>query len=651
MSLYLIEKRLFALLNQMNLNTSQKAVANARARRTLAVSGAGTGKTASCTHWVAGLVADGISPSSILMLTFTRKAGEEMRKRAKALIEKMGVHATGADGLTVGNFHSIAVKMIRQDPQGFGLRDSRFTILDTDDVERLWKSAIRAVGIEKPEGPWVASKMAAMVSRWLNWCRNPETRFTKVFKQPADQRAAIQAYRNFISMKEATNCVDFDDLLVFWARRLKQDPTWKENLRERWQFVLVDEFQDNNPLNAEIVRRLNPHHLLCVGDGNQSIYAFRGADPTLMDQFAREDPGTVVLKLEDNYRSGQNILDLANTIVAQSVMPLELRGGRGTTGCVEYRVFESPKSESDQAVEWVRGLLARRVEAAEICILSRSSFAFVPIEIGLKHRRITYKKYGGLTLGDAAEVKDFMSFLRVAHNPRDQAAWMRALVQFPRMGEAGAMKFLKNYPAGEIPHEAWPPATHRMRDWIIEIRKIERLGDKLEFLANKIPDLIENNYRDNFVERIVNLKTIAMEEKHGNRSLPDFLDSFSTDKFGDKDHPNDHITISTIHSAKGLEWNYVWIVGMGSFQMPHARSKTPDEIKEELRLAYVAVTRARDHLVCSYSETTQNGLDQDPCPFLPKDLPWVLYDTNGQKMKRPVRLSQECRDGSADNFL
>jgi DNA helicase-2/ATP-dependent DNA helicase PcrA len=623
----------------MNLNPSQKAVANARAKRTLAVSGAGTGKTASCTHWVAGLVADGISPSNILMLTFTRKAGEEMRKRARGLIEKLGVNASGAEGLTVGNYHSIAVKLLRQDPAGFGLKDGRFTILDTDDTERLWKSALKAVGIEKPAGPWVPSKMAAAVSRCLNWCRNPETHFTTVFKNSGEQRAAIQAYRNFISMKEATNCVDFDDLLVKWARRLKQDPAWKEKMRERWQYVLVDEFQDNNPLNAEIIRRLNPHHLLVVGDCNQSIYAFRGANPKMMDEFAREDPGTVVLKLEDNYRSGQNILDLANTIVAESVMPLVLNGGRGTSGRVEYRVYDSPKAEADQAVEWVKELLLRRVAPAEICILSRSSFPFVPIEIGLKHRRINYKKYGGLTLGDSAEVKDFMAFLRVVHNPRDRAAWMRAMVQFPKMGEAGAMKFLQNYPSGEVPDHAWPPATHRMRDWIKEIRGRERLGDKLEFLANKIPDLIESNYKDNFVERIVNLKTIALEEKHGNRTLSDFLDSFSTDKFGDKEHPNNHITISTVHSAKGLEWNYVWLLGTGSLQMPHVRSKTPDEHQEERRLAYVAVTRARDVLVCSYSHTLYNGTEQEPSPFLPKDLPWIFYDSNGNPLKyQPTRV-------------
>ena len=614
----------------MNLNPSQQAVVKTRQRRTLAVAGAGTGKTAASTHWVADLVKEGVNPANILMLTFTRKAGEEMRKRAGALIRNLP-GSPSVKELTVGSYHSVAVRLLRADPLGFGLASDKFTILAPDDVEKLWKGAIQAVGIEKPTGPWVPSRFGNTVSKILNWCRDPVKRLPKCFKSPSQGAAAVQAYHNFCSMKKATNCVDFDDLLVCWCRRLKADPAWREQLRDRWRYVLVDEFQDNNPLNAEIIRRLDPHCLLVVGDGNQTIYGFRNADPSLMDKFRLEQEGTVLLKLEDNYRSGQRILDLANRIVAKSVMPLVLKSGRGTEGHVEYRTYPDQRAETDAAVAWVRGLIRKGVKPNEICILSRSSFPFLGVELELKHHNLPYKKYGGLTLADAAEVKDFMSFLRVLHNPKDKSAWMRALVQFPRMGEAGAMNFLKAYPDGVVPREAWPPATHKMRTWLDELPALPTLKGKLTYLANQLELLVEHNYKDDYEKRMTKLRAIVQAEQDDNRPLHSFLDSFSTEQFADHQHPETHLTISTIHSAKGLEWEYVWLMGAGDLQMPHKRSESDEEKREELRLAYVAVTRARDYLVCSYGENF-NGNYQNPCPYFPSNLLWERYDETGRKL-------------------
>jgi len=642
----------------MNLNPSQQAVAKTRHRRTLAVAGAGTGKTAASTHWVAGLVAEGVKPANILMLTFTRKAGKEMANRAIKLIEadakemeKRGAvrHDPKAlkaalKELTVGSYHSVAVKLLRADPVGFGLASEKFTILAPDDVEKLWKGAIQAVGIEKPTGPWIPSRFGNTVSKILNWCRDPVKHLPNYFKSPSQGAAAVQAYRNFVSMKKATNCVDFDDLLVCWCRRLREgvDPAWKKAIRDKWRYVLVDEFQDNNPLNAEIIRRLDPHCLLVVGDGNQTIYGFRNADPSQMDKFRLEQAGTVLLKLEDNYRSGQQILDLANLIVAKSVMHLVLKSGRGTEGQVEYRVYPDQRTETDAAVNWVRGLIRKGVKPSEICILSRSSFPFLGVELELKHHNLLYKKYGGLTLADAAEVKDFMSFLRVLHNPKDKSAWMRALVQFPRMGEAGAMNFLKAYPDGVVPPAAWPPATHKMRAWLEELPALPTLKGKLNYLANQLELLIEHNYKDDYEKRMTKLRAIVQAEQDDNRPLHSFLDSFSTEQFADHEHPETHLTISTIHSAKGLEWEYVWLMGVGDLQIPHKRSESDEEKREELRLAYVAVTRARDHLVCSYGQTFGAGMDQNPCPYFPSNLVWERYDEAGRKL--PPRPGSAPRD-------
>ena len=618
----------------MRLNPSQQAVANARGKRTLAEAGAGTGKTAASTHWVASLVAEGVNPANILMLTFTKKAGEEMRKRAKTLIEALP-GSPSAKALTVGTYHSVAMKLLRDDPVGFGLRTPKFTILDPDDTEKLWKAALRDAGIEKPAGPWIPSRFAGLVSKILNWCRDPVKLLPKYF--PKQQVAAVQAYRNYVSIKRATDCVDFDDLLIFWARRLKDgtDPVWKAKFQARWQYMLVDEFQDNNPLNAEIVRRINPHCLLVVGDGNQAIYGFRNADPSLMEKFKTEVPGTVLLRLEDNYRSGQQILDLANAIVANSVSPLVLRSGRGTVGEVEYRVYPNLRTETEQAVRWVRELIQQGVKPNEICILSRSSFPFLGIELELKHHNLLYKKYGGKTLADAAEVKDYVSILKLFHNPKDQSAWLRALVQYRGMGEKGAMNFLKNYPPGEIPHEAWPPQVQKLRDCLGTLRDLPVLRDKLSYLANQVEPLIEQNYPDNYDKRMCNLRAIVDAEHDAERPLTSFLDSYAVEQFSSKTHPETHLTISTIHSAKGLEWDYVWLVGVGDLQMPHKRSETEAEKAEELRLAYVAVTRARNHLVCSYGEDAGKGDYQAPCPYFPEGLPWKRFDDAGLPVRTP----------------
>ena len=284
---------------------------------------------------------------------------------------------------------------------------------------------------------------------------------------------------------------------------------------------------------------------------------------------------------------------------------------------------------------WVQDLLRQGVKPNEICILSRSSFAFREIEVGLKHLNIPYKKYGGLSLADAAEVKDYMSILKLLHNPKDNAAWMRALVQFPRMGEKGAMNFLKKYPTGEVPHDAWPPQAHKLRDWLGTLRELPGLKTPLKFLVNQMEWLIEFNYKNDYEKRMLNLRAIEKAETDDSRPLTSFLDSFAVEQFSSHTHPETHITISTIHSSKGLEWDYVWLVGVGDLQMPHKRSVTVEEKQEELRLAYVAVTRARDHLVCSYGEEYGPDNFQDPCPYFPEGLPWKWYDNAGLPIRPP----------------
>jgi DNA helicase-2/ATP-dependent DNA helicase PcrA len=600
------------------LNSQQIKVAHARARRTVAVAGAGTGKTAASTHWVAGLIAAGVSRSNILMVTFTRKAAEEMKSRVGRLSDHLPEPVPNGR-IAIGTYHKIASMMTRKDPIGFGLTSASYSVLTDDDCGHLWKMALKAAGLPKAEGIW--KKLGSIVSRMINTCVDPVKGLSEMFQFPDERDIAVGAFHHYVEMKLAANSVDYDDLLFLWLKRLQNDPEWTERVRAKWQFVLVDEFQDNNELQASIIRAMNPHYLLLVGDENQSIYGFRGADPSLMAEYINE-PGAEVIPLEDNYRSGQDILDLANALVEQTSTPLVLRSGRQFKGKVEYLSFPSTNIESDRVVEWIQERRREGVKASDICVLSRSSFAFIGIEVELKARNIAYKKYGGLSLADTAEVKDFIAFLRVIFNPKDGIAWLRALTQFPKMGEAGATKFMRN--SGGVPSldGVWPDAIRPLRDWIVAAQQMPSLHDKLVYLLDRVKPLIEVNYKENAAERIATLGALVASTKDKDFSMASFLDAFSTEKFDDGKHPDGAITISTIHSAKGLEWQCVWVMGMGSMQMPHVNASTNGEKQEELRLAYVAVTRARDHLVCSYAQRLNTGQGQSPCPFLPETVEW-----------------------------
>jgi DNA helicase-2/ATP-dependent DNA helicase PcrA len=598
----------------MSLNPSQTRVSLTRGPRTLALAGAGTGKTTTCVHWVVNLIEEGTPASEILMLTFTKKAAWEMKTRIENLLAEKH---NWERNVTIGNYHSIATQYIRRHPEAFGLIANTFTILDDDDNEKLWKTALKELGLKKQE--WKVEELSSLISKAVNWCLDPIEVLKENFPLPENpqftnrQAIAIQLYQKYLEIKKGNNAINFDDILVLFLQRLQRDGNWRENLRNKYRNVLVDELQDNNSLNAAILTELNPHRIIGVGDAAQSIYGFRNANPHLIEDFKNE-PGTETLTLEDNYRSGQVILDLANEVIAGTPTALTLKAARHFPGSVRFETYPNDRNEALGITNWI--LAERRTcPPSEIAILARSSSAWRNLEIELRRRNIKYKTYGGISIVDRSEVKDLASFLRVHFNPNDQTAWVRASTLFQDFGEAGAMKFFKKHGNRINPTAPdWPEQLIEFQQILLRLQRCELLQEMVSFLISQIKPLFLLNYKDDYEERIQTLQTLLGTITEQEMTLVEFLDTFTTEK-GEVKQPEDAIVLSTIHSAKGLEWKKVWIMGMGSTQIPHSRTKTPGERLEEQRLTYVAITRAKDQLVCSYPEIVWNKY-QGACPFL-----------------------------------
>lgn len=604
----------------MHLNPSQARVVASREKRLLVLAGAGTGKTATSVHWVADLIRSGAPRSAVLMITFTRKAASEMAKRVERLVSGIP-KKNNHDNLTVGTYHAVASTLLRQEADKFGLLNRYFSTVDESEAQSIWKSSLKQCSVDPKSPLFSVGRLHERYSFVRNTCADLEEVLATSFG-PNRMKEAVRVVRTYEELKRAANVVDYDDLLVLWAQRMSRDPEYAAKLRARWRYVLVDEMQDNNRLNQLILDGLKPEHLLVVGDANQSIYGFRGSDVGLIVDFPRRNPGAQILRLEDNYRSGQPILDLANEIVSNQQASLTLRSATGSEANLDYRMYLTPQDEAHGLVDWVKTGVAAGQKPNQFSVLARSSRFLTAVEIALNFHHVPYKKYGGQTLADSAEVKDFICFLRVAYNPHDRIALLRALTQFPGIGEGTAAKVMASQKDGLFPEGIWPGASAELPVWLDELRKAKSLGEMGRRLQDHIRPLMLANYPKDGEERFGTINALVNSMEKLGDDLASFLDGFAIDRKTEEFHPDNAITVSTIHSAKGLEWDNVWLVGTGSTQMPHPRAQFESELAEERRLLYVAVTRARHHLVLSYPSENERRLGQTACRMLPTKAPW-----------------------------
>ena len=619
-----------------NLNPAQRQAAEHDRRPVLVLAGAGTGKTNTLVHRLAYLIHQGCPPERICLLTFTRRAAQEMIARAKALLERLSRSdsklrelLTGDRFAWAGTFHAVAAALLRRYGSAVGLAPG-FVIHDRADSEDLMDLLRDELGLNK-RGNRFPRKETCMdiYSRCINHQRHLtyvlEEFFPWCLRWEQELKQLFDAYQ---ARKRQMGVVDFDDLLLYWIGLLEHRSVG-DKLRSLFDYVLVDEYQDTNPVQAEILYRLCPDGtgLMVVGDDFQAIYSFRGATVKNILEFQDHYPETDIVVLDWNYRSTQAILDAANAVMAEA--PLRYHK---TLKAVHQSPGEKPHliycADEMQQVQYVVGEILRLREEhgiplREQAVLFRAAWQSLPLEAELLRRNIPFHKYGGLKFIETAHVKDVLAFLRLLENPRDEVAGLRILKLIPGIGTATARKLLGILARADGQVVAWldtpvPPAARELWEpfvkLLVDLQEHSRPpAEEISRIADFYLPLLPALY-DNPIERardVEQLQFLASAYKERRAFLADLaLDPpSSTQQLVPPDLEEDYLVLSTIHSAKGLEWDVVFIISAVDGCIPSDYAEgDPDQMEEERRLLYVAMTRAKRHLrVCVPVRSWQRG--------------------------------------------
>ncbi len=598
------------------LNNEQRAAAAHPGGPLLVLAGAGTGKTRTLVARAAWLCEQGMPPSRILLLTFTRRAADDMLSRAIACARPANGRAPGGR-VTGGTFHAIAHRIIRQHAESFSL-PPEFTVIDPSDMADLLDSRRAEHGLAGTQrrGPR-AAVCADIYTRCVNTQRTVAEVVRGGYPWCTEYTGQLsELFRGYVAHKRCHGLVDFDDLLLMWRAALA-DPAAGPVLRSMFDAVLVDEYQDVNAVQADIVRLLVPDGggLTCVGDDAQAIYGFRGADPRHLRDLTVSYPGLTVVRLVRNYRSKQAVLRLANAVRPQSSgLELALRAAReGGAAPALVRCHD----EATQA----REICARVLDASEAgtdlrdqVVLVRAAHHSDVLEIELASRGIPFVKYGGLRFTEAAHVKDFLAAARIVANPADDIAWFRVLRLHEGIGAVSARRVIDALrPADPGPFDRWPDAAaaapRRARDeltaTVTSLAKAaaqEHTPQRATAILAALDGPLRARYPDADI-RLADLERLA-DAAASRPSLHDALVELAldppvsaSDLAGPPRLDEDFLVISTVHSAKGLEWPIVHLPHLVNGAVPSDMALgTPDGLAEEQRLFYVAVTRARDQL-------------------------------------------------------
>jgi DNA helicase-2/ATP-dependent DNA helicase PcrA len=600
------------------LNREQAAAATHGDGPLLIIAGAGTGKTRTLVHRVAHLIGRGVRPDRILLLTFTRRAAQEMLGRAERLVGAASARVHG------GTFHATAHRLLRHYGPAAGLpRD--FTILDQADAEDLMGIARAALGYGKRKSRFPKKETLHWVySRHVNTDVGVEDILREELPPFAELAPDfLRIFADYTGRKGERNLVDYDDLLLFWAAMLEGSPELGGRIAGLYEHLLVDEYQDTNALQARILLGMCRGHrnITVVGDDAQSIYSFRGATIRNILDFPAQFPGTSIVTLEQNYRSTQPILDATNALIAAASLRYSktLRTSRAGG---EPPLLVAARDEHEQTIYVVDEILRQHEEGTplrEMAVLFRAGYMSADLEIELTNRKIPFEKWGGLKFLEAAHVKDVLAFLRILENPRDEVSWFRVLLLLPGVGDVTARSAIDT-----IARDAWDPralsafpAPRRARaaqaalsglldeltapsaqpaPVAAEIARIRRLYDDIlrERYDRPEPRLLDLDQLEliagNFKGRSHFLSELALEPP-----------SSSQDLAGPSTGENDMLILSTAHSAKGREWDAVFVIWAVDGWFPLSRSLRDDnDLEEERRLMYVAMTRARNHLTVTY---------------------------------------------------
>ncbi len=625
-----------------HLTAEQRAVVTAPPGPVLVVAGAGSGKTTTLVRRVAWLIASGVRPEGILLLTFTRVSAANMLAKARGL-------APAARQVTGGTFHSVGAQVIRQLHAVFGLPE-RLTVLDPDDVTQ----AMRACMAQRPfpaqgRGPrpeTVAAVISLAANRRCGWDEAVARRAPEWFGQ-AEWFGELRDH--YTVWKLDRGLLDYDDLLTFFALAL-EDAQVGAALRARWPCVLVDEHQDSNPVQLDIVYGLGgpDPNVMLVGDPAQAIYGFRGSAPHTMFHAAERWPAARVLPLTTNYRSTQAILDVVNAVDAAMVPRFERTLRAASEAPAPRPVLVGCADERAQAEEVCGRVLAARedgVALAEQAVLVRSMWAARRVEAELLAQRIPYRVVGGLRIDEAAHVKDVLSLARVSDNPRNEPAWTRIVGLLSGVGPAAARRVVEHVLASEgdavtrLEGAPFPRKTDPA-PLLAALRAVDGEGPpaaRLRLAVAAFEPVLHGRYDTEWADRRKDLDTVAgLAEEHA--TLGAFLTAVTVDYSADKaeragaDVGADErpLTLSTIHSAKGLEWHTVHLPGLAAGHLPSSRAVSEDDAAEELRVFYVAVSRARRVLILYRPRVGDGGHLRDESPYEALVSPFVTRQEPGR---------------------
>ena len=569
----------------MDLNAAQLAAATAPPAPLLIIAGAGTGKTNTLAHRVAHLINQGADSGRILLLTFTRRAAEIMTRRAERIVGKKARVSWS------GTFHSIANRLLRLHSSAVALEPS-FTVLDRSDSADLLNVVRQELGFAKLPARFPKKDTClAIYSHVVNTRGAIETTLTHTFPAYADWAAELKAlFRSYVEAKQKRSVLDYDDLLLYWRFLMDVEPVGR-----RFDHVLVDEYQDTNSLQAEIVLKLGTS-ISVVGDDAQAIYAFRGATVrNILDFPSQFDPPATVIKLEQNYRSVQPILDASNAVIGAG------DGGQrfgknlfSTRHSAQKPLLVAAKDEQAEADYIAERVLENREAGTALhrqAVLMRTAHHSDLLEIELGRRNIPFVKYGGLKFIEAAHVKDVICILRWAENPRDDLAGFRVLQLLPGIGPVHARRILNG---GPIPDT--------LSELLDSLRKSTQWSGQLGMVRKWYEPHLERLYEASAV-RVGDLEVLEqLANDHASREsfLSDMIldpPDATGDLAGDPLIDDDFLILSTIHSAKGQEWDVVYILNVVDGCIPSDMATgSKEEIEEERRLLYVAMTRAKDQL-------------------------------------------------------
>lgn len=610
-----IDDARFSINYEQELNAEQYKAACAVEGSYLIIAGAGTGKTRTLVYRVARLVELGYDPQSILLLTFTRKAAREMMNRAAILLDNRCSKING------GTFHSFANLSLRKYAKAINL-DSSFTILDQGDSEDVINLIRAQLNFDKYKKRFPnKSTIYKILSLSVNTERDIQDILEEDFPHFAEFTSEIQEIRKYFnSYKEKNNLLDYDDLLIKLRQILFENRSAAQAMLSKIKFVMVDEYQDTNKLQSDIVKGLTQfnNNVMVVGDDSQSIYSFRGANFKNIMEFPKLFPQCKLIKLEENYRSTQDILNFANKIIDDAVekYPKHLftRKGNGELPGIISAANENMQSRF--IVERILELREEGVPLSDIAVLFRSSFFSFDLEIELGKANIPFIKVGGMKFVEAAHVKDVISFLRILANPKDIVSWYRVLLLHEGIGPKTAQKIidvLLSLPSTKI-FKPDSPVKSGMKGVIVDLLSVMNKANNPNLTPLERSEIIVEYYQpyfkdkyDDFNKRQKDLDMfLNISEQY--RSLDSFLADMALDPpedsvvdISEEGKETEKLVLSTIHSAKGLEWHTVFIIhAMEGFFPSGQALQNLDSLEEERRLMYVASTRAKQNLYVSY---------------------------------------------------